>query len=207
MFKKSLMIVLLLSAIHVFGAELDQSGKAGGLTQGHNSETGEWPGDLAGVSVDADLNFSRVGWKLAGASCSDLTLSPQIGISYAINRIVAPRVTVKYCQARDNDSTLSIWDIGLGGRIWIPTDWLLVPFFGATFNYYDLSLSQAGNVKGACGVTGEVGAGYFINDNFVVTLNISGATSLVDGQATADNRDENISLNALSLGVGINARF
>ncbi len=205
MFKKSFILALFFSAIHVFGAGLDQKSNAVVTSPVRDAETGAW--DLAGVSVDAALNFSRVNWKLADASHSAAAVSPQIGLSYAINEMIAPRVTVKYFSGSDDNSDLDVLCIGLGGRFWIPVDSDFVPFIGATFNYYDLSLSQAGNVKGACGVTGEAGVGYFINDNFVVTLNISGETSLVDGQAIIDNRDEDISLNALSLGFGINVRF
>lgn len=207
MFKKSFILLLMLSAIQVFGAGLDQKSNAVVSSPGHDAETEIGPADMAGVSMDADLNFSRIGWKLAGASRSGAALSPQIGLSYAINQMIAPRVAVKYFSVSDDNSDLDVWCIGLGGRFWFPVDSDFVPFIGATFNYYDLSLSQAGNVKGACGVTGEAGVGYFINDNFVVTLNISGETSLVDGQTTIANRDEDISFNALSLGVGINVRF
>jgi len=205
MFKKSFILALFLSAIQVFGEGLDQKNNAVVPSPGQDAETGAW--DLAGVSVDADLNFSRIGWKLADASHSDLTLSPQIGLSYAINEMIAPRVTVKYFSVSDDNSDLNVWCISLGGRFWFPVDSYFVPFIGGTLNYYDLSLNQAGHVNGAGGLTGEAGIGYFISDTFVITLNISGETSLVDGQTTIDNRDEDISLNAISLGVGINARF
>jgi len=205
MFKKSFVLALFFSAIQVFGAGLDQKSNAVATSPVRDVETGAW--DLAGVSIDADLNFSRIGWKLAGASHSDTAVSPQIGLSYVFNQMIAPRVTVKYFSVSDDNSDLDVWCIGLGGRFWFPVDCDFVPFIGATLNYYDLSLNQAGHVNGAGGLAGEAGVGYFINDNFVLTLNISGETSLVDGQATIDNRDEDISLNALSLGVGINVRF
>ena len=207
MFKKSLISVLMLSVIHVFGAGFDQKSNMVVTSPSHDAETEMQPLDLANVSVDADLNLSSVNWKLAGASHSAATVSPQIGLSYAINQMFAPRVTVKYFSVSDDNSDLDVWCIGLGGRFWFPVDCDFVPFIGATLNYYDLSLNQAGHVNGAGGLAGEAGVGYFINDNFVLTLNISGETSLVDGQATIDNRDEDISLNALSLGVGINVRF
>ena len=207
MFKKSFILALFLSVIQVFGAGLDQKSNAAVTSPDQDAENEIGPGDLAGVSVDVDLNFSSVNWKLDSASHSDAAVSPQIGLSYAINQMIAPRLTVKYFSVSDDNSDLDVWCIGLGGRFWFPVDCDLVPFIGGTLNYYDLSLSQAGNVKSACGVTGEAGVGYFINDNFVVTLNISGETSLVDGQATIDNCDEDISLNALSVGFGINARF
>lgn len=205
MFKKSFILALFFSAIQVFGAGLDQKSNAVVTSPVRDEETGAW--DLAGVSVDADLNLSSVNWKLAGASHSAAAASPQIGLSYAINQMIAPRVTVKYFSVSDDNSDLDVWCIGLGGRFWFPVDSDFVPFIGATLNYYDLSLNQAGHVDGAGGLTGEAGVGYFINDNFIITLNVSGETSLIDGRATVADRDEDISLNALSVGVGINARF
>jgi len=205
MFKKSFILALFLSVIQVFGVGLDQKNNAVVSSPGQDAETGAW--DLAGVSVDADLNLSSVNWKLAGASHSAAAVSPQIGLSYAINEMFAPRVTVKYFSVSDDNSDLNVWCIGLGGRFWFPVDSYFVPFIGGTLNYYDLSLNQAGHVDGAGGLTGEAGVGYFINDNFIITLNVSGETSLIDGRATVANRDEDISLNALSIGVGINARF
>jgi outer membrane protein W len=205
MYKKSFILALLASAIHVFGAGLDQKSNMVVTSPVRDAETGAW--DLAGVSVDADLNFSRVNWKLDSASHSDTAVSPQIGLSYAINQMIAPRLTVKYFSVSDDNSDLDVWCIGLGGRFWLPIDCNLVPFVGGTLNYYDLSLNQTGHVNGAGGLTGEAGVGYFFNDNFCITLNVSAETSLIDGQATIANRDEDISLNALSVGVGINARF
>jgi len=205
MFKKSFILALFLSVIQVFGAGLDQKSNMVVTSPVRDTETKAW--DLAGVSVDADLNFSRVNWKLAGSSYGDTAVSPQIGLSYAINQMITPRLTVKYFSVCDDNSDLDVWCIGLGGRFWFPVDCDFVPFIGATLNYYDLSLNQAGHVDGAGGLTGEAGVGYFINDNFIITLNVSGETSLIDGQTTVANRDEDISLNALSLGVGINARF
>lgn len=207
MFKKTFVLAFCLSAIYVFGAGLDQNSKGVAYSQVPNSEISEGPLDLAGVSVDADLNFSRVNWKLADASHSAAAVSPQIGLSYVFNQMIAPRLTVKYFSVSEDNSDLDVWCIGLGGRFWFPVDCDFVPFIGGALNYYDLSSNQAGHVDGAGGLTGEAGVGYFINDHFCVTLNVSAETSLIDGRATIANRDEDISLNALSLGVGINARF
>ena len=84
----------------------------------------------------------------------------------------------------------------------MPVEGSLVPFIGGALDYYDLSLSGAGNVKGACSLLAEAGVGYFF-----VTINISGDTSLVNGTASINGHDEDIAMNTISFGIGLNARF
>ena len=192
-----------LTAISGFCAGVDQDNKTNAIRQSPELETNMWTSDLSNISVDANLNFSRVHW----TSHNGTALSPEIGISYIIDQVFAPRLNVKYFSVSDGNSTLDVFGIGGGLRIWMPVEGSLVPFIGGALDYYDLSLSGAGNVKGACNLIAEAGVGYFFADNFSVTINISGDTSLLNGTASINGHDEDIAMNTISFGIGLNARF
>lgn len=192
-----------LTAISGFCAGVDQDNKTNAIRQSPELETNPVASDLSNISVDANLNFSQVHW----TSHNGTALSPEIGISYIIDQVFAPRLNVKYFSVSDGNSTLDVFGIGGGLRIWIPVEGSLVPFIGGALDYYDLSLSGAGNVKGACSLIAEAGVGYFFTDNFSVTINISGDTSLVNGTASINGHDEDIAMNTISFGIGLNARF
>jgi len=203
MLKKCLCAVLLAFVTHGFCANPYSN------TPGYTSGAGQTQqADESGsVSVDAGVGVSWVFWTFDDTSHRAAALTPQIGLSYAVNDVVAPRLFIKYASAEDGDARLDAWGFGFGSRFWLPIEGELIPFLGGYLRYDDLSSNQAGNLKGAFGVSGEAGVGYWINNSLTLTISLSGDTALVKGKATLNDHDADISLSALCLGAGLNARF
>ena len=166
------------------------------------------------VGAGGAVSWNAVRWK-ANNSHSDQVLSPEIALLFGVSETFDIRITGKYFALRDEGNKLDSWRIGLGSRAWLPVTKDLLPYVGLALNYYTVDGNEVvsdethslNDTRGAIGLGAEAGAAYLVNEWVSICAGVQAEASVVSGKATVAESDQDVSLQAIGLVVGVSVNF
>jgi hypothetical protein len=107
----------------------------------------------------------------------------------------------------DATSSVDLFRLGVGSRAWFRTGADFIPFAGASFNYYVLDVGDGNNPEGMFGVSAEAGVAYIMDEWVAIEVSLHGETSLNNGYVDIKDRNEDVSLHGVGLGIGVTVLF
>ena len=170
-----------------------------------------------GAGMEFGLNWNSVSWDV-GRSYSDQVWAPQASFFYGVSDMVDIRATVKVLSMSDEKedqdqdgqpekSGVDVVRLGVGSKVWFNTGTDFFPFAGVALNYYLLNTDEGSGEEGMFGLSAEAGVAYMLNEWVSVQIGLQGETSVMDGNVEIKGESEDVSLNALGLGLALNVIF